>query len=322
MTEAEALHRTGLALYRDGLLDLAQSTLRAAVAAEPDNPTFRWALAFALLAAGQYAEGWPLLRARMQVTPPIATSVTDAFPEWRGEPLAGRSLLVMREQGFGDQIMMARFAPLLRAQGARVTLAAHPWLTRLFEPLADAVVATSPEAPARVARHDYWTHFFSLPELLGVTTDNLPAAPYLSAPAEPSPTASPAGRVGLVWRTQDPNRSLPAPLAAQLLGRGMVSLQPEDTGAADFAQTAAIIDRLDLVVSIDTAVVHLAGAMGKPVWVMLPHRGLDWRWMRGRGDSPWYPTARLFRQRTGGDWDLVVSEVEGALAAGGWALLA
>src|SRR5262249_11753723 len=121
------------------------------------------------------------------------------------------------------------------------------------------------------------------------------------------------GRTGLVWRTSDANRSLPDELARRLLDRGLVSLQPEDTGAADFAETAAIVDELDLVVTIDTAMAHLEGAPGKPVGVLLPARPLDWRWMREREDSPWYPTARLFRRGPEEDWAPVVARVAAAL---------
>jgi tetratricopeptide (TPR) repeat protein len=295
----------------------AEATLRQALAIRPGDDEATFGLGLSLLGQGRYAEGWPLLEPRARLSPGLIPSGPGSCPEWRGEALAGKSILVMSEQGFGDQIMLVRFAKRLREQGARVTLACQAALARLFEPLADAVVPIVPGESVAVAPHDYWTRYFSLPQHLGATLETLPAEPYLAALDDVPP---PAGRIGLAWAASSTGplaaqKSLPKEAADYFLRRGFVSLQPEDTGARDFADTAAIIDKLDLVISIDTAVAHLAGAMGKPVRVLLPHAA-DWRWMNGREDSPWYPSAKLMRQASPGDWISVLGPIREAVISG------
>lgn len=323
------LHRLlGAAYGESGRTDLAEHEFRAALAARPGDGAAELALGGLYLSLGRYAEGWPLMAARTAlhaaVVPPIAVS----FPEWRGEPLEGRSVLVWVEQGFGDQIQMARFAGSLKARGAaRVTLGCRPALAHLFSTLAgaDAIVPIAARAAAQVAPHDYWSRYFSLPAPLGVTLETLPAEPYVSAPADRLSRWAGAGggaQVGLVWQASPTgfnaaNKGLPRDLAQRLLDRGAISLQPEDTGAQDFADTAAIIAGLDLVISIDTAVAHLAGAMGKPCWTLLPFVHCDWRWLRNRPDSPWYPTMKLYRQTKPKDWSQTVDQVLGDLSSSG-----
>lgn len=309
---AQAYCQAGLSLVTSLRYEQAEAAFRAALAEQPGHPRARWGLAHAVLGQGRYREGWPHLRSRFELFPEEIKAPARDFPEWRGEPIASRTLLVMPEQGFGDQLMLARFLPVLRGMGAKLILATWPPLARLLAPLVDHVVPIEPGKGATVPPYDLWTHLFSLPELLGATLETLPTAPYLRAPDE-APPLDPAGRVGLFWRTADPVRSLPDDLASRLLDRGLVSLQPEDTGAADFAATAALIARLDLVVTIDTAIAHLAGGMGKPVWVLLPPRGFDWRWMRERHDSPWYPTARLIRRGLEEPWEGLVDRVSAEL---------
>ncbi len=275
----------------------------------------------ALLAAGRYAEGWPLMEARTVVRPDAAPPIDVSFPEWRGEPLEGRSILVGVEQGFGDQIMLARFAAALADRGARVTLATRRPLTALLAqaPGVAQVVAVDKDERAAIGRHDYWIRCFSLPYRLGVTLETLSGAAYLQAPPDRRERwRGRGGGVGVMWRTSPTGfnaaaKSLPDEQAQRLLDLGAVSLQPEDTGVADFADTAAIIEQLDLVVSVDTSVAHLAGALGRPCWTLLPVRGQDWRWLRGRTDSPWYASMRLFRQARPDDWASVLDEVEAAL---------
>lgn len=304
--------------------DEALVWLKPALEARPTDKTVAGAslrIGAALLAVGRYAEGWPLMEARALVRPDAAPPIDVSFPEWRGESLAGRSILVGVEQGFGDQIMLARFAADLAAQGARVTLATRRPLAALLAmaPGVDRVLVLGKGEVAEVARHDYWTRCFSLPYRLGVTLETLSGAAYLQAPPDRRERwrARP-GRIGVMWRTSVTGfnaaaKTLPDELAQRLLDRGAVSLQPEHTGVADFADTAAIIEGLDLVISVDTSVAHLAGALGKPCWTLLPHRGLDWRWLRGRADSPWYSSMRLFRQPPTDDWTSVLDEVEAAL---------
>ena len=306
-------------LAETGELDEALGWRETAATHRPDDRVVletSLRLAAALLAAGRYAQGWPLMEARIALRPDAVPPMTAGAPEWTGEaPLAGKSVLVWVEQGFGDQIMCARFAADLAARGARVTLACRPALAALFAAMpavAHALPVPTGQAVA-VPRHDLWTRYLSLPHRLGVTLETLSGAPYLRAPAAVAEV--PAGeRIGLAWRTSPTGfnaqaKRLPDDQAQRLLARGAVSLHPEDTGAADFAQTAAIIERLDLVISVDTAVAHLAGAMGKPCWTLLPAEGLDWRWLRARRDSPWYAAMRLFRQTEAGDWSGVVDEV-------------
>lgn len=295
----------------------AERELLAARAADPADGQVELSLANLYLSTGRYAEGWPLLAARMALHPDVVPKVDADFPEWRGEPLAGRSVLVWVEQGFGDQIQMSRFANVLKARGAsRVSLACRPALAHLFSTLAgvDTVIPIGPNEVIRVARHDLWTRYFSLPEHLGITRETVPSAPYLSAPPDRLDRWRGARGVGLVWRASPTgfnaaNKNLPEAAAQRLLDRGAMSLLPEDTGARDFADTAAIVQGLDLVISIDTAGAHLAGAMGKPCWTLVPFVDTDWRWLPESEHSPWYPTMRLYRQTRAGHWDDVVDRL-------------
>lgn len=314
---AGCLVRTGAAAEAQPWLQVAQRS----AARSADVGRALVGLGFELLADGFYAEGWPLLDHRVGLDDDLIPRIAPSYPEWRGEPLAGRSILVWVEQGFGDQIMLARFAAVLAEQGAAVTLACHPPLARLFATLPGVrtVLPVPVGGGVDVPRHDLWTRYFSLPARLGTTLASLPATPYLAAPAGPAPDVG-AARFGLVWRTSATGalataKTLPAALAHDLAALGGFSLHPEDTGAADFADTAAAIARLPLVITVDTAVAHLAGAMGKPVWVLLAHDA-DWRWLKDRSDSPWYPSARLFRQPAPGDWASVVPDVRLALKTG------
>jgi hypothetical protein len=217
---------------------------------------------------------------------------------------------------------MCRFAQSLKARGAsRVTLTCRSPLTALLAtaPGVDEVTTYLPGQDFDLDPHDYWSHYFSLPQALGVTLQNLPGPPYLAAPPDRRARWAGYGGVGLCWRTSPtgfnaPNKNLPADQADRLLALGMTSLHPEDTGAADFADTAAIIEHLDLVISVDTAVAHLAGALGKPCWMLAPYVGLDWRWLRERRDSPWYPSMRLYRQSAPAVWTDVVDAVSVDLA--------
>jgi hypothetical protein len=325
---ADARRLLGAAYAEAGLTDLAEEELRAALAARPGDDAATVALGGLYLSLGRYAEGWPLLAARTRLHASVVPPVAVSFPEWRGEPLAGKSVLVGVEQGFGDQIQMSRFAAGLKARGARrVTLACRPALAHLFSTLADvdAVTPVAPRTSAAVAPHDYWSRYFSLPEHLGVTLETLPARPYLAAPADRLARWADharGARTGLAWQASPTgfnaaNKGVPPALAKRILDAGAISLEPQDTGAADFADTASIVDTLDLVIAIDTATAHLAGAMGKPCWVLLPYIHCDWRWLRDRTDSPWYPTARLYRQTKARDWTETVDQVLADLTARG-----
>lgn len=326
--EAEAAHDRALALrpafasalYNRGNLlswmqrwNEAEAAYRQALAVDPGHPRARLNLGYVLLGEGRFLEGLSWYEARKDV--PGMGAERLAMPEWTGQPLDGRSLLIWPEQGLGDQIQFARYAPVLRDLGADVTLVCLPPLAALFEGLGVKIVALSDQTA--VPRPDYWTLPLSIPLRLQAGLDAIPPAPYLHAPDDRRRKwagLAPSGGVGFVWRgnpahKNDRNRSLPSPgLLAPLkaAGAALVDLQ---TPRGDFADTAAILEGLDLVVTVDTATAHLAGALGKPCWVMLPYEGLDWRWMHDRSDTPWYPSMRLFRQPRAGDWASVVAEM-------------
>lgn len=307
----------GACLQAQGRLAEAERWLRLALQNRPDDPALELSLAETLLAQGRYAEGWPLFEARAKVFPGATTRLAGTSPEWRGEPLAGRTIVVVQEQGLGDQIMFARFAPLLKARGAgRVVVCCQAPLARLFTSLAglDEVIGIGGGEAVTLTRPFTWVRCMSLAERFGATVETVPAAPYLSAPARPA-----AGRIGVVvsgnrQNPAAPHRDLSPDAAATMLALpGALDLDPRATGARDLQDTAEIVAGLELVVSVDTAPAHLAGALGKPVWVLLPHYWTDWRWMRERSDSPWYPSARLFRQPAPGAWGDVVEAVRQAL---------
>jgi len=249
-------------------------------------------------------------------------------PRWHGEALAGRTLLILAEQGIGDTIQFVRYVPLLAARGGRMMLSCPPELYRLMQ--GQKLPGLSQLTPVANPQSGYDLHcpLMGLPLCFGTTPGSIPAkVPYIAADPELTgqwrdriASADARPRVGIAWagnraHTNDRNRSLPATYLSALAGvSGVVfhslqksqspgtvetppalALQDNTATLADMADTAALIANLDLVISVDTAVAHLAGAMGKPVWLLLPFAP-DWRWFLARPDSPWYPTMRLFRQ--------------------------
>jgi hypothetical protein len=215
--------------------------------------------------------------------------------------------------------MYARFAPLLRDAGAQVIWVCHPALVRLVrEGLGIEAIAAGAGALA-IDGLDYVAPTSRLASVFMPRLLLPPPAPYLRPPR---PNVIEGLRVGVVARGNpehhnDRHRSLPPEVAAELTALpGAVDLSPEETGARDFWDTAGIIAGLDLVISVDTSAAHLAGALGKPVWLLLPAIGCDWRWGQGRSDTAWYPSMRLFRQAKAGDWSGVLAQVKAALAEG------
>ncbi len=304
----DQMHDQACRLQQAGAAGDAQVMLRSVLAAQPGRASTRHALGISLLSQGRYSEGFAAYAARHEVLDLHNPKPALPFPEWQGEEVHGKVVTIWPEQGLGDQIMHARFAKVLSERGANVTLICRPPLVTLFQTcLPLAVVAAS--GAVDFPDPDYWVMTCSLPWRLGVTPETIPSEPYLSAP----PTGRGA-RIGVVTRgnhghANDAHRSLPKEQAARLLSLpGAMSLHPEDTGAADFLETARIIAGLDLVIAVDTSVAHLAGAMGKPCWILLPGHSTDWRWMRDRRDTPWYPSAQLFREVNG--WPRVLDEVE------------
>ncbi|WP_363200920.1 glycosyltransferase family 9 protein [Phenylobacterium sp.] len=273
------------------------------MAAYPADPRPRYGLALLLLARGSYNEGWRLYEARADIPETRIHKPRLSFPEWNGAEV--QSLLLWPEQGLGDQIMYARFVPKLLARGYSVTMLAPPPLVRVLRPLGCNII--SAEGEVGIPRHEAWCLVGSLPHLVG----EIPTAPYLTGSEKGTGVGVMAA--GNPQHVNDAARSLPPNLRGELLRMGR-DLSPASTGAADFEETAEIIRGLETVISVDTAVAHLAGAMGKPTWLLLPYQA-EWRWGRGHSVTNLYPSMRLFRQETPGDWRQPLRDVREALLA-------
>lgn len=301
--------------YEQGRLAQAEVACQRLLDLRPQSPSGRFLLAQICLAQGRWTQGWPLYEARLELLAALGRAETPdlPYPRWEGEPLAGKRLLVWTEQGLGDQIQFARYIPALVKMGAQVSMVVPPELETLFGHLGADIIAVQPGV--RIPMHDYWVYPGSLAGRLGLP---VPRAPYLPS----HPPALPVGRIGVVWQgdprhPNDAQRSFGPGVYKPLLALGleMVALAPEHSGAKDLEATARLIDNLDAVVTVDTAVAHLAGAMGRPVHLALPFLRTDWRWMRDRPDSPLYPSAKLYRQGPDLDWDPVIAAIAAALAA-------
>lgn len=332
----EAWNNLGSALRDSKRFDEAINAYETAERIRPNwaDPGFdRGAV---MLLRGQMPAGWKLLESRWH--DPAMAELARHFskPVWDGSELHGKTILLHAEQGFGDAIQFIRYVPMVAARGGKVIVARPRELDRLFRQIKGVEQWVTPGD--RMPAYDVHCSLMSLPMNFGTKLATIPAhVPYLSADPE---LVDPwkgrlsdvgAGRkVGLVWsgrptHRRDRMRSLPLatldPLS-KLSSIRFVALQPGVPGAPwmvdltqhiqDFADTAGLISQLDLVITADTAVAHLAGAMGRPVWVMLPFMP-DWRWMLDRSDSPWYPMMRLFRQERAGDWAGVIGRVAGEL---------
>jgi len=308
---------------------------------KPDHPEAHHNRAFALLTLGRFEEGWLSYEYRNLRHKTLAARKYTKPLWWGKQPLKDQRLFVYPEQGFGDTIQFARYAMLAADAGARVVLSVQNPLRRVFKGFHPGVtVIGHNEVPTEFDLH---CPLLSLPLAFGTRLESIPAWPhgYLKAPAEEVARWAqrlPAGRrrIGLVWsgstnHTNDANRSLALERLSPLFqpGDAWVSLQKEvresdqpalqDSGLFDltaelddFADTAALISALDLVIAVDTSVAHLAAALGKPVWLMVPFSP-DFRWLLKREDSPWYPSLRLFRQQRLGDWEGVIARIGAAL---------
>jgi tetratricopeptide (TPR) repeat protein len=342
--DADALNNRGLVLRDLKRPREALESFDRALAIAPDNAETHVNRSCLCLLMGNYEEGWKEFEWRWRVGMIARWQRDFRQPLWLGEkPLAGKTVLLHAEQGFGDAIQFVRYAPLVAAAGAKVIIEAPPPLKELFAGIAGVAQVVVPgEAPGDF---DYHCPLLSLPLAFKTTAITVPATvPYLSAPQERiekwqgalAHTGRP--RVGIVWAgnpafTYDQTRSVGlTPLLPLLATPGIdfYSLQKDlrngdrqrlasfpsvmhlGDSLADFADTAAVIAALDVVISSDTAIAHLAGALGKPTWILLQHVA-DWRWLTDREDSPWYPRARLIRQPQAGDWDSVINRVKNGL---------
>jgi tetratricopeptide (TPR) repeat protein len=334
---ADIYGELGRALLALDRVEEALETCHTMQARLPDVPSATWNESLALLLLGRYREAWPKYEQRFSVPSHDAARAGHRVLDL--DAVAGKRVLLAAEQGRGDVIQFARYVTLLARRGAEVVVEAYPDLIALLRTLDGAAEVVEPETDTP---RDLLTSLLSLPMAFGTEVENIPAAvPYVQAPADRlaawrdrlGPRVMP--RVGVCWWGSQhlPERSMPVAALEPLLrqpGLEFHALQkdlPDEHRAwltanrlatlhtaalDDFADTAALITQMDLVITIDTAVAHLAGALDRPVWIMLL-RGADWRWLRGRTDSPWYPTARLFRRGAEHDWRAVVDAVVRAL---------
>ncbi len=327
-----------------GDAEAAVTAAREAVRLAPDLASAHYNLALYLLLLGRYEEGWREHEWRWRV-PGFPSPRRDfPVPQWDGGSFAGKRLLLHAEQGLGDTLQMLRFVPEVAARGGEILIEVDRRLLPLVgsQPWPWRTIAAGDPLP----RFDLHCPLMSLPLACGLRLDQLPGpVPYLAADSRATEAwrrrlgAEPGLTVGLAWagnpaHGNDRQRSLPFERLSPLLslpGLRFVSLQVGPRAAdlaglpqaaaildvsaelTDFAATAALVQSLDLVIAVDTAIVHLAGALGHPAWVLLAHAP-DWRWLKDRSDSPWYPSLRLFRQRQPGDWEGVIAEVAVALA--------
>ncbi len=341
----EAHYNLGNALVDKRRPDEALAAFRRAIAINTTSPEAHYNYSLAMLTLGQLQQGWEEYEWRWKCKEFPSRPRDFTQPQWDGCPLEGRAILLHAEQGLGDAIQFIRYLPLVQRRGGKIILECHGKLRRLLQPMAGGcqIVTRGQPLPA----FDLHCPLLGLPRVFQTNLASIPkTVPYLQADAEDAErwrqrlaNHSPAVNVGLAWagspiHQNDRNRSIKlAKLAA--LGRAsgvrFFSLQKGEAAAEsktppagmelvdwteelnDFADTAALVANLELVIAVDTAVAHLAGAMGKPVWTLLPIFP-DWRWLLEREDSPWYPSMRLFRQSSWGDWDSVVTRVVEALS--------
>lgn len=334
--DADALSGMGQVLLSLGRLEPAQALFDRALTAKPDHLDANLGRARGDFLTGDLIAGWQAYEwRRRRAKSPV---VDPPGRRWAGEDPAGKAILLYGEQGIGDIIQFARYAPLLAERAARVVIACPAAVARLFATLdgVDQILAQGAPLPA----YDFYSWLMDLPGVFGTTLETIPAdCPYIGASGGSANTDSVGGiDAGLVWagdprHPKDHARSagLQALLPlSEISGVSFVSLQtgprardlttvagaghlPDiGSGLTDFADTAEVLAGLDLLITVDTAIAYLAGALARPVWVLLPFAP-DWRWLLERDDTPWYPTMRLFRQPAPGDWQAVIDDVGAAL---------
>lgn len=318
----------------------------------PNNAGGHYNLALAYLREGKYREGWREHEWRWEFRELKLKRRSFNQPQWTGEPLQGKTILLHAEQGLGDTLQFVRYAPLVAERGGVVVLEVQPRLARLLKNLHGPNPLTGRNAVRVIARGEPLPELachcplMSLPYVFATTVETIPAnTPYLRTDDDETDGARTQWpgdglRIGIAWAgnpkyKSDRQRSLPLEKLLPLTGVAGISwfslqmgpataqmraltshfpLADASSASRDLAETAALVSTLDLVISVDTSIAHLAGAMGVPVWVVLSHLA-DWRWLEDRADSPWYPTARLFRQKIPGDWSLPVTRMRDELQA-------
>jgi hypothetical protein len=314
--------------------------LQHSVLLDPTNITAQFNLAVAYLLSGDYARGWAQYETRWQFEHLQGTEPRFAQPRWRGEDLRDKTILVVGEQGHGDCVQFARFIFNLHAAGARVLLQVTDGLIPLLNQ--SNIIERTGRYGEDMGEFDYWVPIMSIPGILGITLDNLPRMQnYLTAtPAMMKIWQDRLGpkkrmRVGFSWSGRKDSwihqhKSVPFPVILEMIRSNpqyewinlQVDADAEESAQltaagvtgypgtiASFADTAALLMHMDVVISVDTAISHLSGALGRPTWIMLNQYGQDWRWLLDRNNSPWYPTATLFRQPTRGDWASVTKKI-------------
>ncbi|MGD0390854.1 MAG: tetratricopeptide repeat protein, partial [Tepidisphaeraceae bacterium] len=343
---ADACNNLGIALRDKGELNESISAYRQAITFKPNLPEAHHNLSLALLARGDFQPGWEEYEWRWKCNDFSSPPRNFTQPQWDGRPLEDRTILLHAEQGYGDAIHFIRYVPLVIRRGGKIVVECQAELQRLFQTVATGcqIVVRGQPLPA----FDFHCPLLSLPRVFGTNLGNIPNdVPYLSADPELVETwsrmlgsANGQLRVGLAWaghprfkddRTRSLNLQQLAPFAA-VQGVKIYSLQKGPAGEQarnppaglqlidlgpdlnDFADTAAVMSLMDLIVTTDTSVPHLAGALARPVWVMLQYVP-DFRWLLERQDSPWYPSMRLFRQPRAKDWDSVITRVADELSS-------
>jgi len=336
---ASAFNNYGNVLRETGDPVGAIPFLQRSIQLAPAHPTAQFNLAVAYLLAGDYARGWTQYETRWNYEHLAGTLPAFTQPRWTGQDIADKTVLIMGEQGHGDNIQFSRFVGDLRARGAKTVVAVDASLKPLFEGSGLGPCVTPTDL---LPEFDVWTPIMSVPGVLGTTLDNLARVQaYLTADAKLQQTwqqklgPKTRLRVGFCWSGRrdtwiNRHKGMNIEVMLELIRRNpnyeWINLQCDATeeeeaalvaagvrawpGAiANFADSAALIMHCDVVLTVDTAVAHLSGALGRPVWVMLSQYALDWRWLLDRDSSPWYTTATLYRQPALGDWTTVTERI-------------
>lgn len=338
---AETATNLALCYQYSGQMELAGKWLDKAILMDPGNHTVWFNKALLCLLQGDFKNGFRHYLSRWKNPQSKTKKLAVLRPEWTGQPLHGKTLLVYAEQGAGDTIQMLRYGPMIKAKGCKLLLAPQIGIAPLaarqgcWDEIYEDILQRIEHG--NVPAYDYQVPAMNLPHIFGTTLENIPPAPYLSPPFKASRIELPAGRlnIGFCWagspdHSQDLWRStnlddwkplfeIPGtrwhslqvgPRIIELIGMsGITDCAPS---IRTYDDSAALIDSLDLIVSVDTSLVHLAGALGKPIWMLTPYSP-DWRWMLNRDDSPWYSSLRLFRQTKELQWSDVFERIKDAI---------